>query len=277
MKDEGDRAARTGPFYLPSHTSQATPRSRQASKESRSLHRISGEGARFLIRNAFMKCLSTRVWLLPLFLVLLCGFLLQASAQPLPYVSNFGNQWPGGGIGDIHGFTAEPIIARFRTGNTPTELNAVSLEFLAFQNASGWEAVDVQVRAVTAGAQWIRLANPSINPLPTQWPTQPGAEFYTVYVDFRPADITYMPAQTSFEVAITAPTTTPTPLLYSAADSYSSIDGWRMGPTTINNPFASGQFLKMAVYGAAVPEPQIAALLLVPVLLLAARKRQARA
>jgi hypothetical protein len=184
---------------------------------------------------------------------------LQSWSQPIAYVSNLDDRWPADqGIGDIHGIFGDPIVARFTTGNTGVQLDAVTLEFLTDKSLTGWEKVDVNLHSSGVGGTGRTLINPSINPKPTQWPQNPrNNNLFTVYVDFHPPTATYLPPLTPFEVVIDAPIgAQQNGLLYTASSGFQATDGWTMGPTSgTHDPSAAGEFLKLAVYATAVPEP----------------------
>jgi hypothetical protein len=190
-----------------------------------------------------------------------------AAADAIPYVSNLENRWQGGqapgDIGDIHSVTAYgPTTVAFSTGNQETILRAVTFEFLVAPETIGsWDSVNVALRSSdnTISGQ---LGGPQLNRMKTQWPKNLFPTIYTQFVDFQPAEATYLPALTEFEIVVSRRPGSPLDggLLFTKSEAYESMDGWKMGPTTSANPFAAGEFLKFAVHATVVPEPTTFAL-----------------
>jgi hypothetical protein len=197
------------------------------------------------ILNFFKIGSCTCVALLTATLIL---FAPQREACATVYVSNLDNQFSGG-IGDIHGLFPGGIpygndIAHFKTGAGLYTLNFVTLEFY-----SGWQYINAQL--VQNGIVLGQLGNPQVNPKQTQWPGR------TTFINFYPNTTLQLNASTSYDVLLSNPVGSggDAALLFSVSSAYSSPAGWSMTPTSSDNPFAVGQFLKLAIEATLVPEP----------------------
>ena len=117
---------------------------------------------------------------------------VNAEAQGTLYVSNLGNQWTEGGIGDIHplfpgGAPYGNDTAHFTTGVGNFLLNTITLEFEfditypAGPSAPQW----VSIQLFQGGSLLGTFGNPAINPEPTQWPKSSiPSRAYTQFIDF---------------------------------------------------------------------------------------------
>jgi hypothetical protein len=179
-------------------------------------------------------------------------------------LSNLETVWTGGGIGDIHGlFPGGPpygsMTARFTTGSgTAFSLNAMTLEFYGVPPSPQWAYMSLQVFRDGDQSPVGSLGNPAANPRPTQWP---GA---TTLIDFTPATTISLQPLTGYSLVLDAFPTSPTGalLLFAHSPVFTTPTDWAMHPTLYGNPYAQGQFLKLAVDVTPVPEPAAAVLLL---------------
>lgn len=99
------------------------------------------------------------------------------SAEAVSVVSNVGDVWTEGGIGDIHGVFrgGTPYgtdTASFKTGAGTFSLNSITLEFEFGSSYSSPQWLDVQLFESVGGANVLigNLVNPVADPAPTQWP-----------------------------------------------------------------------------------------------------------
>lgn len=186
-------------------------------------------------------------------------------AKAITYVSNLGNLWTEGGIGDVHGLFpgGNPYgtdTARFTTGSGPGfSLDAITIEFYPGTTSQPWNYVDVQLFQQTGSGSLLlgSLGNPVVNPTPTQWPGS------TTFIDFLPLTSISLSALTQYSVVFSVPTSSPiaAALLFTRSSAYTTPANWVMGPTTTGNPYTSGERLVMAVNATAVPEPSVLGLL----------------
>ena len=188
----------------------------------------------------------------------LADFGMPASAQQL---SNLDNRWPdSSGIGDCHTvqWTA-PIIARFSTGEGTYTLDSVTLEFLVLPPLTApWGTGQVQLHQLSGDGSVLLgyLGSPQLNPRPTQWPSSVDPVHYTAYIDFHPASSLVLQPYSQYSVVVNdSDSWHDAALLFTRSAAYTSTRDWRMDPTSTSNPFADGEFLKLAVSGTLVPEP----------------------
>jgi hypothetical protein len=101
-----------------------------------------------------------------------------------------------------------------------------------------------------------RLGTPEVNPKPTQWPSSVDPVVYTAYVDFRPAGSLVLQPSSQYSVMVNdSDSWHNAALLFTRLPGYTSAFDWRMDATSSSNPFADGEFLKLAVNASLVPEP----------------------
>jgi hypothetical protein len=212
--------------------------------------------------------MKKRLLILPVVLYLAAS---HQPAQATVYVSNLGDLWTQGGIGDIHGLFAGGTpygsdTARFTTGAGSYSLNAITLEF---EFDSGYPAG-------AAAPQWVSIqlfqgssllgsfGNPRVDPTPTQWPQSSNPSAYTQFIDFSPLELITLNPLTEYSIVASMPANSPVvaALLFTRSSAYDSVEGWAMGTTTTGNPYAVGERLVMAVEASLVPEPNTAALTL---------------
>jgi hypothetical protein len=173
------------------------------------------------------------------------------------YLSNLGNRFGDQGIGDIQGVFNNwvPITVSFTTDAGSFSVNSVTLEFFMDTRdlrAPYWTNAIVRIFQQQGDERVLLgpLKNPTINPLPTEWP-QPSRlfpRFYTSFVDFHPLEQMILRGFSTYVVEISDPPIAPLGLnlLSSISSNYTSIGEWHMGPTT--RPVgASTSFLKLAV------------------------------
>jgi len=207
--------------------------------------------------------------LLTLLVMLFCVAVSGQKTEAALYVSNLGNLWTEGGIGDIHGLFpgGSPYgnnTARFTTGAGSFSVNAITLEF---EFDSGFPAGVV-------APQWISIqlfqgssllgsfGNPVNNPTPTQWPQAANPSAYTKFINFSPLQTITLSPSTQYSIVTSMPANSPVAaaLLFDRSQTYDSMGGWVMGNTTSGNPSAAGERLVMAVDATPVPEPTMAVL-----------------
>ena len=222
----------------------------------------------FIIQLRFILPAKKKLLLLP---ILICLATTEQRAEATLYVSNLGDLWTEGGIGDIHGLFAggDPYgsnTARFTTGAGSYSLDAVTLEFL-FQSghpqglaAPQWISIQLFQGSTLLGS----FGNPTVNSTPTQWPQSSSPSVYTQFINFSPLQPIMLNSLTQYSVVTSMPANSPVDaaLLFTTSSDYDSVAGWVMGNTTSGNPSASGEQLKMAVSATPVPEPNGATLFL---------------
>ena len=205
----------------------------------------------------------------PVILFFLAAFCLRVGA--VQTVSNLADTWTSGGIGDIHalfpgGNPYGSDTAHFTTGAGVYSLNSITLEF---EFDSGYPAGLASPQAVNVqlflGSTLLgTLANPVADSAPTQWPQFSNGNAYTKYIDFTPsAQIRLNPnSQYSLVISMPANSSVDAALLFARSSAYTSVDNWVMGPTSSGNPFAGGEYLKLAVNATTVPDAANTAALL---------------
>lgn len=183
------------------------------------------------------------------------------------YLSNLTNRFSDGGLGPIESIPPDwrPATARFTTGSAAFRVNSVTLEFSVGIGNFSWTNATVRI-SQARGNEIILLGslkNPTVNPLPTQWPA-PSAQFpglYTTFIDFHPVKDMILQEWSTYIVEISASpiSSTGLGLIASSSSNYMSLGCWQMGPSS--HPFGGpffGQpqfFLKLAVDADGVPQP----------------------
>ena len=190
---------------------------------------------------------------------LLAGTAVLAHAvEANSYLSNLGNQWTEGGIGDIHGLFpgGAPYgsdTAHFSTGAGYFAVHDVTFEFFASSLDSARQ-MSIQLFEETDSGSLLlgSFGNPIIDPAPTQWPR------YTAFIDFFPTDKITLKPFSQYSLVLSMPASSPEAanLLFSRSSAYDSPAGWTMSPTTSGNPYASGEYLKLRV-GAVLAPPDV--------------------
>jgi hypothetical protein len=173
------------------------------------------------------------------------------------YLSNLDTLWTSVGIGDIHGlFPGGPPYgtdtARFTTGSGGGfSLNAITLEFDAVPPSPQWENISIQIFQQAGNLLLGSFGNPVVNPKPTQWPG------YTTFIDFSPLESLYLNPVTQYSLVLSVPANSPSgaALLFARSPVYATPTDWIMSSTISGNPYATGEFLKLAVEATLIPEP----------------------
>ena len=177
------------------------------------------------------------------------------------YLSNLANRFDGGGIGSMETVPNNwtPLTAHFTTGAASSTLNSVTLEFYVDTRdlpPPYWTNATVRIYQQRGNDTLLlgSLKDPTVNPLPTQWP-RPSAVFpynYTTFIDFHPRERMTLHQSSTYAVEVSDPPISPVDLaLLVSSSNYTSVGEWRMGATT--HTFAgSGAFLKLAVDADAV-------------------------
>jgi hypothetical protein len=210
---------------------------------------------------------SNRIFSIILFI--LAAFCPRAWADSV--ISNLGDRWTLGGIGDIHalfpgGTPYGSDTANFTTGNSAYSLNSVTLEF---EFSSIWESGlgpapgAVQIQLLQGGTVLGTFGHPAADPTPTQWPIAPD-HAYTLFIDFTPnGPIRLDPdSQYSLNISVPANSGSGAALMFTKSSDYSSADGWVMGATSSGDPYVGTEHLKLAVDATAVPDQTNTAVLL---------------
>jgi hypothetical protein len=226
-----------------------------------------------------MFSIKKMLWVLPIALFLAVS---SEKAEATLYVSNLGNLWTRGGIGDIHGLFPGGIpygsdTASFTTGPGSFALNAVTLEFEfdstypAGLTAPLWLSIQLfQGNSLLGG-----LGHPAADPMPTQWPQSSNPNAYTQFIDFSPLQPITLNPLTQYSIVANMPSNSPVSaalLFTQPGDSaYNSVAGWIQGPTTSGDFAAFGEYLMMAVDASPVPEPNAVTLALVGSMVLIGR------
>lgn len=175
------------------------------------------------------------------------------------FLSNLGNLWTEGGIGDIHGlfpggspYGSDSVYFTTGSGNN-FSLNSVTFEFNPSGVSLAEESLSVQLyQQVGFNTSFIgNLGNPVVNPTPTQWPGS------TSFIDFSPlGSITLNPLSQYFVVlSMPATSSVDAALLFTLSSTYTTPTDWTLNGTISGNPSAGGEQLVMAVNAAPVPEP----------------------
>lgn len=203
------------------------------------------------------------------FLFLLTAFCFRAGAVPV--VSNLGDQWTSGGIGDIHalfrgGTPNGSDTARFTTGAGVYSLNSITLEFefsSVYESGLPPAPQSVNIQLFYGSTLLGTLAHPVADPTPTQWPEAPD-HAYTLFIDFTPTSPIDLGPNAQLSLVISVPAGAPSgaALLFTRSSDYASADGWLMGPTSAGESSAGGEHLKLAVDATAVPDQANTATLL---------------
>jgi hypothetical protein len=196
-------------------------------------------------------------------LTLMC-FPHSLSAQGLMYVSNLGDPWTEGGIGDIHalfpgGTPYGTDTADFITGvGNGFAVNSLTLEFDAIAPSEEWENIIIQLYQQTGNLLLGSFGNPVVNSTPTQWPGS------TTFIDFSPSTAVTLNPSSQYYVVVSVPVGSPTDaaLLFTQSSAYTTPTDWSMGATTAGNPYANGEYLVLAIDATSVSEPNTVVLLL---------------
>jgi hypothetical protein len=194
--------------------------------------------------------------------------------EAIPYVSNLGDEWTKGGIGDIEalfpgGAHTGSDTANFTTGAGNFSLNTITLEF---EN-------DYSYPAGVAAPQWVNIqlfqkvgnaniflgsfGNPAVDSVPTQWPQSPNSRAYTVFIDFSPLMQINLNPFSQYSIVVSMPSNSPVDaaLMFATSSAYTSPAGWTMRPTT--SGAGSGEYLVMAVDATPIPDQSSTAVLLI--------------
>jgi hypothetical protein len=216
------------------------------------------------------------------------------------YVSNLGNIFSGGGIGDIHNvFAGTGFEGSFSTGVGSFNLNFVTLEFFITPGLfppQSWTDVNVQLYQQVGGQTVLvgQLGNPTVNSTPTQWPPSSNPLTYTTYFDFHPLSQINLSPYSDYLVAVSGSPTGPSPaagLLFTMQPGqYTTPANWTMGLATTSTfdgttiqldpfPQIGYEALKLAVDATPVPEPGATGLALLggAALLIARPRKQLQA
>ena len=203
--------------------------------------------------------------------VILCLMAAAQKAGASEYVGNLSNMWTEGGIGDIHGLFpgGTPYgtdTVRFTTGVGSFSINSITLEF---ESDSGYPAglaapQWITIQLFQGGSLLGNFGNSVVDPRSTQWPHSLNPVAYTQFIDFSPLQPITLNPLTQYSIVAGMPANSPVSaaLLFTRSSAYTASGGWLMGETTTGNPFASGEYLVMALDATPVPEPNTPALLL---------------
>jgi hypothetical protein len=204
-------------------------------------------------------------------IVLFVGAMFCQRAGADTVLSNLGDQWTSGGIGDIHalfpgGTPYGSDTANFTTGNSAYSLDSITLEF---EFSSVWESGlgpapgAVKIQLLQGNTVLGTFGHPVADPATTQWPIAPN-HAYTLFIDFTPtAPIRLNPdSPYSLNISMPANSGTGAALMFTRSSDYISSDGWVMGATASGDPYAGGEHLKVAVGATAVPDSANTAVLL---------------
>ena len=220
-----------------------------------------------------MKLTRYSSWISAAIVLIATAFCFRAGA--IQEVSNLGDQWPiNGTIGDIHalfpgGNPYGSDTAKFTTGAGSYALDSITLEFefrgsysppVTIPPGPGALSVQLFLGSTLLGS----LANPVVNPTPTQWPesSYPGA--HTTFIDFTPTSSIRLDPDSQYSLVISMPANSGVDvgLLYTRSSVYTSPDGWVMDAGTSGDPSAGGEFLKLGVSATKVPDQANTAILL---------------
>jgi len=217
-----------------------------------------------------MKQIRYPKWTSAVVLLIAAAFCHRANAVSM--VSNLGDQWTTGGIGDIHalfpgGTPNGNFTASFTTGAGTYALNTITVEF-EFDSSypaglSSPQALNFQL--LQGSTVLGTLAAPVAESTPTQWPQSSNPRAYTTFYDYTPtAKITLNP-NTDYSVVISMPAGSgvDAALMFTRSSAYTSVNGWAMGLTSApDNLGAMGEFLKLGVSATRVPDAANTAVLL---------------
>jgi hypothetical protein len=211
-----------------------------------------------------MKLTRYSSWIPTAIVLIATAFCFRAGA--IQEVSNLGDQWPiNGSIGDIQAFFpgGSSDTAQFTTGASAYALNSLTLEFefhgsysppVTIPPGPGSLSLQLFLGSTLLGT----LANPAINPTPTQWPesTHPGD--HTTFIDFTPTTAIRLGPNSKYSLVISMPANSgvDAALMYTRSPAYISSDDWVMYTAT------GGDYLKFAVGATKVPDQANTAILL---------------
>jgi hypothetical protein len=183
--------------------------------------------------------------------------------EAIPYVSNLGDLWTEGGIGDIHalfpgGSPYGSDTASFTTGaGNKYAINSITLEFVSGELGT----LNIQLfQQNNSGSLLVgSFGNPVVNPTPTQWPGS------TTFINFSPAGSIILDPLSQYTVVISDPanSSNDSALLFTKSSDFTSLANWAMNSTISGNPFASGEHLVMAVDATPIPDQSSTAVLLI--------------
>lgn len=189
-------------------------------------------------------------------------------ANAIPIVSNLGDPWTSGGIGDIHalfpgGTPYGTDTAYFGTFAGSYYLNSITLE-LDGDAAPQW--LNIQLFQQTFGGSTLigSFGNPVADSQPTQWPHSSNPNGYTTFYDFSASGLIELNPFSEYLIVLSDPSNSPVaiPLLFTRSPVYTSTAEWTMSPTTSGDPYAAGENLVMAVNAVEVPDEAYTAVLL---------------
>lgn len=196
-------------------------------------------------------------------------------ANATPTLSNLGDPWTEGGIGDIHalfpgGTPYGTDAANFGTGAGSFSVNAITLEFEFDSSypagASAPQALNIQLFQQTGGSSTLvgSFGNPTADSQSTQWPKSSNPNAYTAYYDFSALGSIRLNPFSQYSLLISDPATSSVDaaLLFTRSSAYTTTAGWTMGLTTAGDPYAAGEYIVMAVDATPVPDGANTAVLL---------------
>ena len=217
-----------------------------------------------------MKHMHYPKWTSAVIVFIATTFCLRVNAVSV--LSNLGDQWTTGGIGDIQalfpGGTPNGYdVATFTSGAGTYALNFVTLEFEfdasypAGVSSPGALSVQLLQGSTVLGT----LASPVAESTPTQWPQSSHPRAYTTFYDFSSSTKITLNPNTKYSLVISMPggSGVDAALMFTASSAYTSVGGWSMGPTsTPGNQYTAGEFLKLGVNATRVPDAANTAVLL---------------
>jgi hypothetical protein len=211
-------------------------------------------------------------------LLSILAWITASHAQATLYISSLDVPWTSGGIGDIETlFPGHSFGTIFTTGSG----SSFTLTSATFEFYGGWNGLSVQCYEYFGGDSYNfigQLGTPTVDPKQTQWPGS------TTYVDFHPASAITLNPSTSYLITAGLPTSGfgPVNLLFTGNFRYATPTDWTAGFTRagtfdgmIHNMTLN--FLPLTKFGidaTAVPEPDVAGLLLGGCVLLRLRRSQ---
>lgn len=224
-------------------------------------------------KSASDKIVAKRQFLLLAILFSLAVAIHEANATPT--LSNLGDPWTEGGIGDIHalfpgGTPYGTDAANFGTGAGSFSVNAITLEFEFDSSypagASAPHALNIELFQQTGSTSTLvgSFGNPTVNSQPTQWPQSSFSPAYTTFYNFSALVSIRLNPFSSYSLVISDPATSSVDaaLLFTRSSAYTTTAGWTMSPTTAGDPSAAGEYLVMAVDATQVPDGANTAVLL---------------
>ena len=179
---------------------------------------------------------------------------LNSKVEASPYVSNLGNVWTNGGIGDIHalfprGTPNGTDTAHFTTGAGNLLLNGVTFEFEysssypAGNSAQQWVNIQLFKQSGTSSILVSSFGNPVqfSNSTPTQWLQSSNPGSYTAFIDFSSIGQINLNPFSQYSVVLSDPANSPADvaLMFAKSSAYTSAAGWTMSATTSGNSYAS--------------------------------------